>query len=414
MSATILTIGTEITRGELQDRNSSWLADYLTDAGHEVLEIVSVPDDDDDIVSTLHRLSQKSDLIICTGGLGPTSDDRTSACVAKALHVPLRRHPEVLEQIQQKYQQRNRPMARGNEKQADFPTGAVILENDRGTAPGFSVNFDSNGKKCRGFFMPGVPREMEGIFEKHVLPSLPVTEEHFAVRRLQCCGIPESEVGKRLEYLEEKYSLIIGYRASASIIEIKVIARGPTDHREDINSRAAAAFEEIHQALSGHVFAEGRVSLPSALGDLLRKKEMTLSLAESCTGGMVASQLTDVSGSSHFFLGGICAYSNEVKGKLLKIPQQILEEEGAVSASCAREMAQNTRNLFQTTWSIAITGIAGPGGGTPEKPVGLVHFAIAGPHGVENFQRIFTGNRDQVRKFASTTALWKLWLTLAA
>jgi nicotinamide-nucleotide amidase len=405
VTCALLLIGTELTRGELRDKNGGDLAERLTDLGYEVAEICLVDDDDARIVSAIRRLAKSHEFVTSTGGLGPTTDDRTSACAGVAAGKPLVRNAEAHQHLLSLMKARGRPLSPASEKQADFPEGAEVLKNPRGTAPGFSMELDG----CRLFFMPGVPSEMEYMFEKEVLPRLPPPKERIVCRRLRTFGLPEVDVNDRLAGVEESHRVVIGYRASHSEIEVKVLARDFSEgHVSDLERRAEGAAAEIRRRLADFVYAEGTVSLPEALGELLRQKNLTLGLAESCTGGLVSQMMTSVPGASAYYLGGVCSYDNSVKISLLGVDPDALAGQGAVSEVVARQMADGARRALGVDIALAITGIAGPDGGSDEKPVGLVHFAVATANETRACHQTFRGTRAQIQRRAALFGLWQV------
>jgi len=398
MSAAVLCIGTELTRGEIVNTNASWLAEELTDRGIEVGAIETIADDRPLIVETLHRLSAKHLVIVCTGGLGPTTDDITSECVAEALGVPLVRDEASLAAIRTRMEKFGRVMAESNKKQADFPTGARVLENRKGTAPGFQVALGH----AQAFFMPGVPREMKSMFGEQVAPALePFVKGQMFQVRLKTFGMTESAVNDRLAGIEAEHAVTLAYRAHFPEIEVKVLARG-----SDCPARARAAADAVIARLGlDVVYGEGDVTFAQQLGKLLVERKLTLGVAESCTGGTVGRLLTERGGASDFFVGGVICYANRVKEGLLGVPAPLLAEHGAVSAPVARSMAQGALAELGSDLGLALTGVAGPSGGTADKPVGLVHFAVASLAGISDRQMVFPGSRTQVRDLAAFAGL---------
>jgi nicotinamide-nucleotide amidase len=293
-------------------------------------------------------------------------------------------------------------VSESNAKQADFPQGATVLQNQRGTAPGFSIFLG----KSQAFFMPGVPSEMQAMFETQVTRLLPTPEEVVACIRLRTFGLPGSEVNELLRGVEEAHDVIIGYRASNSEIEVKVLATGSLGHEEALQQRARAATSEIKEKLGSAVYTEGTKKMPEVLGELLLENKLTLGLAESCTGGLVSQLITKVPGASRYFFGSICSYDNSVKKSLLHVRQKSLLTHGAVSEQVAREMAEGARIALGVDIALSLSGIAGPGGGTDEKPVGLVHLAVATPWGTVSKQRVFRGTREQIQMRASLYGIW--------
>lgn len=401
MSVAILCIGTELTRGEIVNTNASWLAESLVALGLEVTAIETIADDRETIARTLVRLGATHDAIVCTGGLGPTTDDITSECVAAVLGVPLERDETSLAEIRERMSRFGRTMAASNEKQADFPRGARVLPNRKGTAPGFSAKIE----RALSFFMPGVPREMKTMFQEHVAPALsPLVRDALAQVRIKTFGLPESSVNDRLAGLEEQYEVTVGYRAHFPEIEVKVLARraAPPDARD---AARRAADDAIARLGPDVVYAEGDVTFAEALGALLVERNLTLGVAESCTGGLVGSILTERGGASAFFRGGIVSYANSVKTGALGVAPELLARHGAVSAEVARAMAGGARRALGVDLALSITGIAGPSGGSTDKPVGLVHFAVATERAIEDRQMVFPGSREQVRRLAAFAGL---------
>jgi nicotinamide-nucleotide amidase len=401
MSAAVLCIGTELTRGELVNSNATWLAERLTALGFELREVATVPDSKPVIEQTLRRLGSNCQIVVCTGGLGPTTDDLTTACAARVLSVPLERDEASLQQIRARFTATGRPMAASNAKQADFPRGARILPNDLGTAPGFEARIGD----ARVFFLPGVPREMEAMFTTHVVGAVEdLVSEHLYQVRLRTFGLPESAVNDRLTGIERDAGVVIGYRAHFPEIEVKVLARGGDAAEAERQARDAA--RTVRQRLGEEVvFAEGEVPFAATIGEALTAKGRRLALAESCTGGLVGKLLTDLPGASRYFVGSAVVYSNAAKQRILGVPAELLEQYGAVSAEVARAMADGALNLYGADIGLALTGIAGPDGGTTDKPVGLVHLAIAVGGGTLSREVRFPGSRERVRVLAAYAGL---------
>jgi nicotinamide-nucleotide amidase len=401
MTVAVLCTGTELTRGELVNTNATYLAEALTALGFEVAAVDSVDDHAERIVQTLERLGHDHEVVVCTGGLGPTTDDLTSECVARLLGVPLERDPASLETIRARLERAGRTMAASNAKQADFPRGASILPNPHGTAPGFSVGLG----RAAAFFLPGVPSEMKAMFQASVVPAIePLVAHRSHQTLLRIFGLPESEVNDRLSGIEAAHGVTLGYRAHLPEIEVKVLARAPSVVEARVRSERAAA--EVRARLGEEiVYGEGLTSLPEVVCRLFEARSLTLAVAESCTGGLVAELLTGVPGASRSFLGGVVAYANAAKTELLGVDLRDIEAHGAVSAEVARAMAEGARRRLGASVAIAVTGIAGPDGGSAEKPVGLVHFAVASERGVLAKQTIFTGGRELVRRRAAFAAL---------
>jgi nicotinamide-nucleotide amidase len=395
MTAAVLSTGTELTRGELVNTNATWLADALTGLGFDVVALDTVGDDEARLLAAFRRLGAEHDVLVCTGGLGPTTDDLTSATVGKLLGVPLERDPASLEAIRARLARFGRTLSETNSKQADFPRGATILPNPWGTAPGFAVKLE----RALACFLPGVPSEMEAMFTAHVAPLLePLPRARRHQVRLRTFGMAESDLNDRLAGIEAAHGVVIGYRAGQAEIEVKVLAEGAS--ASDAETRARAAAGEVRSRLGPVVYGEGTTPLAAVLLETLRERGLTLALAESCTGGLAAELLTNVPGASQVFLGGAVVYSNAVKTALLGVDPALVAAHGAVSAEVARAMADGARARTGASVALSFTGIAGPDGGTPTKPVGLVHMAVSQADGTHARERVFPGTREQVRRRA--------------
>jgi nicotinamide-nucleotide amidase len=400
MTVAILSIGTELTRGEVTNTNATWLSEELTRLGVDVTEGATVPDDPVVIEATLRRLAGAHTLIVSTGGLGPTTDDITTECVAAVVGAPLERDQASLDAITARHARFGRTMAASNAKQSDFPRGATVLPNPHGTAPGFSVNIGG----ARAFFMPGVPGEMKPMFQAHVAAAAAHhVDGGIHQIRIRTFGMAESAVNDRLAGIETKHGVVIGYRAHFPEIEVKVRARGGDDETAKRVARAAA--DEVVERLGEVVYAEGDEDLAEAVAAELRQRHLSFGTAESCTGGLVANLLTNAPGASDYFRGAIVAYANDVKTAALGVPEALLAAHGAVSAEVARAMAEGARRALGVDVALSLTGIAGPSGGTPEKPVGLVHFAVASAGGTTDRTLLFPSGRPQIRLMAAYAGL---------
>ena len=402
MSAAILSVGTELTRGELINTNATWLSDQLTSIGCVIAEHSTVPDEVDAIRDAIRSVADRNAFVVCTGGLGPTTDDVTARAAAAALGVRLERHAPSLEAIERRYAAAGREMSPTNAKQADFPAGADVLPNPVGTAPGFAITVGS----CRCFFLPGVPHEMERLFSDRVLCIIAAVVERTTHQlRLRTFGLPESVVAEKLSGLEEAHpGLVLGYRASFPEIEVKVCAAA--NGSASAEERVADISRLVRERLGDAVYGEGEDTYQGFVGRELRAHQLTLALAESCTGGMVASMITEVAGSSDYLLLDAVTYSNASKTKLLGVQGELLRAHGAVSAECAAAMAEGARRLADSDLAVSVTGIAGPGGGSEAKPVGTVYLGLArrgGDTTTEHF--LLSGEREQVRRRAAYLAL---------
>jgi nicotinamide-nucleotide amidase len=401
MTCAVVSIGTELTRGELVNTNAAWLASELTALGFEVTEHVAVDDDRGRIIETLLRLRDRARILVCTGGLGPTTDDLTTEAVAQALGVSLVRDASSLEQIRRRFEKLGRTMSASNEKQADFPAGAEVLPNPIGTAPGFAVHLGG----ALAFFMPGVPREMTRMFEEQVAPRIrPLASNTSYQIRLRTFGWPESVVGEKLAGVEEAFSgVTIGYRAHFPEIEVKVLARAVSaGQARDLAERAA---DEVRSRLADVLYGESGDTFAGVVGRTLRQKGYTLAIAESCTGGLVGTMLTSEPGASEFLLMDAVTYANSAKTRVLGVDEDVIRGHGAVSAEVAAAMAEGAKRVSGADVALALTGIAGPAGGSDEKPVGLVFIAVASPSGTVVKERKFGGDRRQIQTLAAYAGL---------
>lgn len=400
MRAAVLSIGSEITRGELTDTNSAWLGERLTALGFEVVAHATVDDDHDRIVDAVRHLAAGHRIVVATGGLGPTTDDLTTEAVAAALGTRTTLHEPSLSAIKRRWARFGRQMPPSNVKQAHLPEGADALPNPEGTAPGFAVAVGD----ARCFFMPGVPREMRRMFEEQVTPALqPLARRDSHQIHLRTFGMTESGLGERLAGVEVP-GITIGYRASFPEIEVKILARA--DDEAEAQRLATQVATEVRARLGATVYGGRDDSFAGVVGDRLRDRGLRLAVAESCTGGMVGAMLTSVPGSSDYVLLDAVTYSNSAKTAVLGVSPETLRAHGAVSSECAAAMAEGARRVADADVAVSITGIAGPGGGTDDKPVGTVWFGLACRDAVTvTRKRRLPGDRDRVRTLASYVAL---------
>jgi nicotinamide-nucleotide amidase len=401
MTAAIFSIGTELTRGEIVNSNASWLSSELTAMGFDVTEAATVDDDPGRIVAALKRLASEHQIVVATGGLGPTTDDLTSAAVAQALGVKLVRDEASLEAIRRRFQSFNLVMTPSNEKQADFPAGATVLDNPIGSAPGFCVALGD----CRAFFMPGVPFEMKKMFAEQVVPHIKTLAPRLTFQhRLNTFGMGESAVGERLSGIEAAHpGVVIGYRAHFPEVQVKVLAQG--DSQEASRELADRVAAEVRERLADVIFGEGDVAFPQAVASALIEQKLRLAVAESCTGGLIGHLLTK-DPASEYFIADTVTYANSAKQRLLGVSESDLATHGAVSSVVAAAMAEGVRKVCDADIGVAITGIAGPTGGTPQKPVGLVHWAVARRDGkTVTRERVFRGDRARIQMLAAYAAL---------
>jgi nicotinamide-nucleotide amidase len=406
MLAAVLNIGTELTRGELVNGNAAWLSERLTELGIEVIEHAVVADDSERIGATLARFGREVKLVVCTGGLGPTSDDLTAQAVAALLALPLDRHEPTLARIRERYRRIGRDMPAPNTKQADLPRGARVLDNDEGTAPGFALQIGA----ARCFFFPGVPREMRHLFERYLVPELaPELRRTSHQVHIRTFGLRESEVAERLADIDvggarHRPDVTIGYRAHFPDIEVKVLARAA----DESSARAVAeeVAREVSARLAPYAYGGRDDSFAAYVGRLLAARGLKLAVAESCTGGLIGKLLTDAAGSSAFMLLDVVAYANVAKRDVLGVSADLLERHGAVSAETALAMAEGALARAGADLAVATTGIAGPTGGSADKPVGTVWFAVARRgEKTQTERRVLPGDRERIRTLAAYVAL---------
>jgi len=403
----ILSTGDELLTGQIVDTNSAWLMDRLWDLGVMVRRKTLVADDRADLLAALTETTARADLVVMSGGLGPTEDDLTAECVAAALGVPLEEDAASLAAIRARFEKLGRTMTPNNAKQARFPRGAVILPNRFGTAPGFRVKLQRAELVC----LPGVPAEYRGLCEEAVLPRVAASEREVpAARLVKLIGIPESHADQAMRPVmdaPENAGVRFGYRAHWPEIHVKWSVPGP-----GAEARAERILAAVRRLFGDAIFAEGKQDLPQLVVERLVARAERLAIAESCTGGLVAEMVTSVPGASATFDVGVVAYANEAKTGVLGVDAAVLAAHGAVSEPVARAMAEGARRRAGTTWALAVTGVAGPGGGTEEKPVGTVHLAMAGPDGTRTWARRFPGDRDRIRKTAAYDVLNQLRLLI--
>jgi len=402
MTAAVLSIGTELTRGELVNTNAAWLGEELTRLGFDVVEHATVDDHLDRIVRLIHGFAQKHRVVIVTGGLGPTSDDLTTEAVAKAAEVELVRDEAIVEGIRQKFKAFGRVMPESNAKQGDFPVGAEILSNPAGTAPGFAMTLGG----AQFFFVPGVPREMKHIFAESIVPAIAALAEPRTHQvHLRTFGMTESGVAQALRGLEEEHEgLTLGYRAHFPEIEVKVHVRA--ESVADAERRALSIADRVRTLLGHAVFGGREDSFPEVVGRVLRDHGKTLAVAESCTGGRVGEMLTRIPGASDYLLLDAVVYANSAKEAVLGVNPDVLRTHGAVSSEAAAAMAEGALRVAGADIAVSITGVAGPGGGTEDKPVGTIWFGLArkGEPTITKHRKLPWG-RDRVQTLSAYFAL---------
>jgi nicotinamide-nucleotide amidase len=408
MKAFILSIGDELINGETVDTNSAHLSRRLRELGIVTAGHATVGDDRAAVAGAIADAASRAELVLVTGGLGPTADDVTREGLADAMGgVPLRLDESSLRRIEEFFRQRGRQMHETNRVQAMMPEGAEAMENVCGTAPGLAAAVG----RSRVFVMPGVPQEMREMFERHVAPRLPAAEGTIVQRVLHCFGVGESDIGASIaDLMRRGANPAVGTTVSAGVISVRIVAGGGTPAAAA--AMAGATAEEVRRRLGSLVYGQDGETLAAATGRLLRRRGGKLATAESCTGGMIGELVTGVAGSSDYYAGGVVSYANEVKRGVLGVAENLLRQHGAVSEPVAAAMADGCRRRLGTDWALAVTGIAGPGGGSAEKPVGLVYIALAGPKGTEVARHVFAGDRATIRLRSSLSALNMLRLAL--
>jgi len=401
-----IAVGSELLSGRL-NTHVVFLAQKLTEIGLSLSREVTVGDDSSEMVSVFREALKRSDVIITSGGLGPTFDDLTREAWAEALGKRFVRQEELVRDIFERYAQRGYKAPQENARQGDVIEGAEVIHNQVGTAPGQMLALDRKFI----FLLPGPPQEMYPMVLKVVIPQLAA---HFPARvcrvfTLHTFGIPESIVAEQIDSVIRKERTLPEVEVSFTIlahsfmVDIKATVIG--DKKKTVDEVSNEIRQEFLTNLQEDVFGHDGQTLEGVVGDLLKRKKMTVSVAESCTGGLLAERLTRVAGSSSYFLQGVVTYSNEAKKSFLGVSEKTLKDQGAVSESCAREMVQGIRKLSRSDYALSVTGIAGPSGGTKAKPVGLVYIALSGPECEVCLERKFTGDRQEIREKSALFSL---------
>ncbi len=406
MKAEILSTGDEVLLGQIVDTNSSWLCEKLKEIGIIVQQINAIGDDKDTISKIIQAISQRTDLCFVTGGLGPTQDDLTAAACAIACNDELKLNDQAYASMEAFFENRGYVLTKANEKQAYLPSKSTMVENHNGTAPGFFITLN----QCCFFFMPGVPSEMKLMFEHEIKPQLFNTyelDDFIFMEKLTVFGLGESMVGSLLKNFNSEFpKMRLGFRASFPFIEVKIVFQGAKAFATKATKAISKAKQWAIDRLENKVISSDGLSMPEEIGRLLAKRKQTLAIAESCTGGLISNMITDVAGSSEYFLFSATTYSNEAKMNVLKVNQDTIIKNGAVHEDTALEMAKGVKKVAGSDFAVSTTGIAGPSGGTDEKPVGMVCVGIAGPK--RNFSKTFIfpfEERDKNKKIFAAAAL---------
>ncbi|WP_262249173.1 competence/damage-inducible protein A [Parapedobacter soli] len=410
MQAEIITIGDEILIGQIIDTNSAWMAQQLNAIGIHVKQVSSVADHPADIIVALTLASGRAELVFITGGLGPTKDDVTKQTLAVYFGCGLRRDPDVLAHVESIFSRNGRPMLEMNRRQADVLDKSEVLFNEMGTAPGMWITH--KGKPY--IIMPGVPFEMEHVMHERVLPRLRNLEGRQALwhHTLLTAGIGESFLAEKIADIEDALPphIHLAYLPKPGLVRLRLTATG--ENLASLKDETQAIADQFKERLGDHFLADEDTKLEVLIRDFMQQRGLLLATAESCTGGNIARLITALPGSSAMFEGGAVTYSNAVKQSLLGVKAETLDTHGAVSEQTVREMALGAQACFHVDYAIAVSGIAGPDGGTPEKPVGLVWIAVAGKTGVVAHQFVFGHDRAINIQRSSVEALFMLWRLL--
>ena len=406
MKAEIITIGDEILIGQIVDSNSAWIAEQFNLSGIEIYQITSVHDDRDHIKNTIREAEKKVDLILLTGGLGPTKDDITKETLCEYFNTKLVLHEPSLEHIKKRFQKQNIDLNKLNRDQALVPEACTVLPNKAGTAPG--MWFEKNDTIIVS--IPGVPFEMKYFVENEILPRLRKSGKTKAIfhKTIQTQGLPESMLAERIEQWETclPQNIKLAYLPNPMAIRLRLSAVG-----KDMNllkKQVEEEIEKLKEIIPENLFGFDNETLSEVIGRQLREAGKKLAVAESCTGGFISHLITSIPGSSEYYNGAVTAYSNAIKQSLLGVSSSSLNKYGAVSEQVAREMAIGAKKVFRSDYALATTGIAGPGGGSEEKPVGTIWIAVAGQNDVLAQKFVFGDNRERNIIRSSQTALHML------
>ena len=409
MKVELISIGDELLIGQTVNTNASWLGETLSKSGAEIIKTVVISDKKNEIIASLNAIYDNTDCIIITGGLGPTKDDITKYTLAEYFGSKLKQDKHTLDKIEYFFSQRNRPMLDSNYKQAELPIDCTILENDYGTAAG--MWFEKNNKIF--ISLPGVPYEMQGIMTEQAIPKL---KNRFKLKSMYyktalTQGIGESFLAEKIQDWENriyKNGLSLAYLPSAGIVKLRISSAKGRDDAAIIEG----LFVELENLIPNHFFGYDHDTLPQIIGQQLIDKKLTIGTVESCTAGMLASQISSIPGASAYYEGALLTYSYKIKTSLANVPADLIQKEGAVSELVAIQMAENGRDILGTDICISTTGIAGPGGGTETKPVGMVWSAIATKDGTTTKKMQFSKHRERNIKMTVLSALNLLRLEL--
>jgi nicotinamide-nucleotide amidase len=406
VNAEIIAVGSEMLTPFRMDTNSLYLTEQLNRLGVDVIFKSIVGDNFRRLVAAAQHGLFRSDIVLFSGGLGPTEDDLTREAVAEALGLTVRRDPEILTRLEQRFAERGWKMSPNNAKQADVLDGATILPNPNGTAPGQWLSGEFDGREHIIILLPGPPHELKALFEAEVRERLhaKVPPAFLAVRTLKIAMLGESAVDARVAPIYKRYTDVeTTILAGAGEIELHFKTVAPT--QDAAQRRVDEVAGVVEDELDDAVYSRNGESLEQIVGYWLQMRNATVAVAESCTGGLLSERITSISGSSRYFLGGAVVYSNALKTELAGVPAEMIDRHGAVSREVAAALAEGIRYRCESTLGVGITGAAGPNGGTPDKPVGMVFHAVSSSTGTEVVHRNFPGDRKRIRRFASTMAL---------
>jgi nicotinamide-nucleotide amidase len=406
VNAEIIAVGSELLTPYRMDTDSLYLTEQLNELGVEVIFKSIVGDNQKQLVVAAQHALFRSDIVIFSGGLGPTEDDLTREAVAEALGLKLQRDPEIVQRLEQRFAERGWKMSANNTKQADVIEGATVLANPNGTAPGQWLSGQFDGREHIIILLPGPPHEMKAVFEAEVRERLraKVPTACRFTRTLKIAMLGESAVDARVSPIYKRYP-DVETTILAGGGEVELHFRTCAATADAAQSRADEVAGLVEDELEDAVYSRNGESLEQIVSYWLQMRNATVAVAESCTGGLLAERITSLSGSSRYFLGGAVVYSNQLKTELAGVPEEMIHRHGAVSREVAAALAEGIRYRCESTLGVGITGVAGPTGGTGDKPVGLVFHAVASDSGTEVVQRNFGGDRKRIRRFASTMAL---------
>ena len=407
MNAEIIAIGSELLTPFRQDTDSLYLTQKLNELGVEISFKTLVGDRRADLTLAIQIALSRADIVILVGGLGPTEDDLTRECAAEALGRHLHRDQRIVQELRARFAARGWKMSENNERQGDVIDGAEVMPNARGSAPGQFIHVHDAGGEAIVLLLPGPPHELMGMFEEQALFRLRrlTPANHIATRELKIAMIGESAVDKRAAAIYKPRTDVETTILAGTPGEVQLHLRAQAETLEAAQKKVDSLAEALEDEFDDAVFSSKGESLEQIVGYFLGMRGATLAVAESCSGGLLAERITSVPGSSRYFVGGAVVYDNAIKTTLADVPPQLIEQHGAVSEQVARALAEGIRNRCKATFGIGITGVAGPGGGTDQKPVGLVYVALADDKKTEVVERKYPGDRDRIRHWATQQAL---------